>query len=308
MGIQVLCYVLSALCGLATGSFLNVCIYRLPRGIFWKNQRSVCPTCGAPIRAWDNIPLLSYLILRGKCRNCHCRISPQYPIVEALNMIGWTVNFAVFGISWMTLVWDVAVSAFIVIAFVDAETMEIPDSSQIGLLILGLITFAPISGVTWQEKLIGCVCISVPLFIVAWFGGMGFGDVKLFFVLGLLFGWKKVLLIFLLSAVIGAIVSVIVIAVRRKRAAGEQTEQSDLQESADTAPCETSPQAPVSEKTSHVDEQEPDSDPKSEQEEDDEEEITDNMVPFGPFIVIAATIVMYCGDAILQGYLSLIGI
>lgn len=308
MGIQVLCYVLSALCGLATGSFLNVCIYRLPRGIFWKNQRSVCPTCGAPIRAWDNIPLLSYLILRGKCRNCHCRISPQYPIVEALNMIGWTVNFAVFGISWMTLVWDVAVSAFIVIAFVDAETMEIPDSSQIGLLILGLITFAPISGVTWQEKLIGCVCISVPLFIVAWFGGMGFGDVKLFFVLGLLFGWKKVLLIFLLSAVIGAIVSVIVIAVRRKRAAGKQTEQSDLQESADMTPCETPQQAPVSEKTSHVDEQEPDSDPKSEQEEDDEEEITDNMVPFGPFIVIAATIVMYCGDAILQGYLSLIGI
>lgn len=223
-------------------------------------------------------------------------------------MIGWTVNFAVFGISWMTLVWDVAVSAFIVIAFVDAETMEIPDSSQIGLLILGLITFAPISGVTWQEKLIGCVCISVPLFIVAWFGGMGFGDVKLFFVLGLLFGWKKVLLIFLLSAVIGAIVSVIVIAVRRRRAAGEQTEQSDLQESTDTTPCETSPQALVSKETSHVDEQESDSDPESEQEEDDEEESTDNMVPFGPFIVIAATIVMYCGDAILQGYLSLIGI
>lgn len=225
-------------------------------------------------------------------------------------MIGWTVNFAVFGISWMTLVWDVAVSAFIVIAFVDAETMEIPDSSQIGLLILGLVTFAPISGVTWQEKLIGCVCISVPLFIVAWFGGMGFGDVKLFFVLGLLFGWKKVLLIFLLSAVIGAIVSVIVIAVRRRRAEA-QAEQSDSQESAEADLCTADENKTILSDAfvaDNKDVENPESDPKSDREQDEEEEITDNMVPFGPFIVIAAVVVMYCGDAILQGYRNLIGI
>ena len=208
VALDVTLYILSALAGLAVGSFLNVCIYRLPRGKFFSKSRSYCPKCGAQIKAYDNIPLFSYIILRGKCRNCKERISPRYPFVEALTCALWVGNYAAFGLGGMTIVWDIAVAVLIVAAFVDLDTFEIPDSGIITLLVLGLITFAPFGGVSWQDKLIGCVCVSVPMLIVCLFGGMGFGDVKLYFVLGLLLGWKKILIVFLLSVVLGDIESV----------------------------------------------------------------------------------------------------
>lgn len=209
--LNVTLYIFSALAGLAVGSFLNVCIYRLPRGEFFSRSRSYCPKCGAQIKAYDNIPLFSYIVLRGRCRNCKERISPRYPLVELLTCALWVGNYAAFGMDGLTLVWDIAVSVLIVAAFVDLDTFEIPDSGIVVLLILGLVTFAPFGGVSWQDKLIGCVCVSVPMLIVCLFGGMGFGDVKLYFVLGLLLGWKKILLVFLLSAVLGAVVSVAVL-------------------------------------------------------------------------------------------------
>lgn len=217
MALTVTLYFLSAFAGLAIGSFLNVVIYRLPKGNFFSKARSFCPKCGAQIKAYDNIPILSYIILRGKCRNCKAHISLRYPIIEALNCVLWIVNFAVFKISYMTLVYDVLVSVLIVIAMIDFDTFEIPDSSNITILLLGLITFIPISGVSWQSKLIGCVCISVPMLIIALFGGMGLGDVKLYFVLGLLFGWQKILVIFLISVIAGGLFSVIYMIVRKKK-------------------------------------------------------------------------------------------
>lgn len=227
--LEILLYVLSALTGLVVGSFLNVCIYRLPRGEFFSRSRSYCPKCGAQIKAYDNIPLFSYLILRGKCRACGERISPRYPLVEALTAALWVGNYAAYGTSGATLVLDVAACVLIVAAFVDLDTYEIPDSGIIALLVLGLITFAPFWGVSWQDKLIGCVCVSVPMFAVCLFGGMGFGDVKLYFVLGLLFGWQKILLIFLFSVVSGAVVSVGYLIYCRVRANGdeEQTDETD---------------------------------------------------------------------------------
>lgn len=227
MALDITLYILSALTGLAIGSFLNVCIYRLPRGEFFSRARSYCPKCSAPIRARDNIPLISYIVLRGKCRSCGQPISPRYPVVEALTAALFIANFAYFGVHPLTIVWDIAVCALITAAFIDLDTFEIPDSAILVLLVLGAVTFAPFGGVSWQDKLIGCACVSVPMLIVCLLGGMGFGDVKLYFVLGLLLGWQKTLVLFLFSAVLGAAGSLIVVAVRKRKAASEGEDAAD---------------------------------------------------------------------------------
>ena len=227
MALDITLYILSALTGLAIGSFLNVCIYRLPRGEFFSRARSYCPKCSAPIRARDNIPLISYIVLRGKCRSCGQPISPRYPVVEALTAALFIANFAYFGVHPLTIVWDIAVCALITAAFIDLDTFEIPDSAIMVLLVLGAVTFAPFGGVSWQDKLIGCACVSVPMLIVCLLGGMGFGDVKLYFVLGLLLGWQKTLVLFLFSAVLGAAGSLIVVAVRKRKARGGEEDAAD---------------------------------------------------------------------------------
>lgn len=331
LALKITLYVLSALAGLAIGSFLNVVIYRLPKGTFFSKARSFCPKCGAQIKAYDNIPLLSYIILKGKCRNCHEPISPRYPIIEALNCILWTVNFAVFGINWMTIIYDILVSVCIVVAMIDFDTFEIPDSSNITILLLGLITFFPISGVSWQSKLIGCVCISVPMLIIALFGGMGLGDVKLFFVLGLLFGWQKILVLFLISVIVGAIFSVIYMLVRKKKDSGENSEDStgdgvetqnaDAQEeiainavNLDNSQKKGS-EAPESSKSDAqkenaaivADASENTTEDKNDASEEEEDDIPKGKaIPFGPFIALATLITVYLGDLIIKGYTNLI--
>lgn len=337
VALDVTLYILSALAGLAVGSFLNVCIYRLPRGEFFSKSRSYCPKCGAQIKAYDNIPLFSYIILRGKCRNCKERISPRYPFVEALTCALWVGNYAAFGLDGMTIVWDIAVAVLIVAAFVDLDTFEIPDSGIITLLVLGLITFAPFGGVSWQDKLIGCVCVSVPMLIVCLFGGMGFGDVKLYFVLGLLLGWKKILIVFLLSVVLGAVVSVsyLIVCRRRESRAGDSTDENEENPTkensatehatlenenaenamADKKVCtaETAAEESVSADLSVVAEQTSedcggtscDCDAESSKKE---EETRGHMIPFGPFIAIATAVTIYCGDAIIAFYSNILGI
>ena len=337
VALDVTLYILSALAGLAVGSFLNVCIYRLPRGKFFSKSRSYCPKCGAQIKAYDNIPLFSYIILRGKCRNCKERISPRYPFVEALTCALWVGNYATFGLDGMTIVWDIAVAVLIVAAFVDLDTFEIPDSGIITLLVLGLITFAPFGGVSWQDKLIGCVCVSVPMLIVCLFGGMGFGDVKLYFVLGLLLGWKKILIVFLLSVVLGAVVSVgyLIVCRRRESRAGDSTDENAEKPTtenyatehatlenenaenamADKEVCiaETAAEESVSADLSVVAEQTSEncagtSSECDAQNSEKEEETRGHMIPFGPFIAIATAVTIYCGDAIIAFYSNILGI
>lgn len=331
LALTVTLYIFSAFAGLAIGSFLNVVIYRLPKGTFFSKARSFCPKCGAPIKAYDNIPVISYLILKGKCRNCHASISPRYPLIEALNCILWVVNFAVYGISWMTIIYDILVSVLIVVAMIDFDTFEIPDSSNVTILLLGLITFFPISGVSWQSKLIGCVCISLPMLILALFGGMGLGDVKLFFVLGLLFGWQKVLVIFLISVIVGAIFSVIYMLVRKKKDSGENSEDStgdgvetqnaDAQEETATNAVnldnsqKKSSEAPESSKSDAqkenaatvADASENTTEDKNDAPEEEEDDIPKGKaIPFGPFIAFATVVTVYLGDLIIKGYTNLI--
>ena len=332
MALDVCLYILSALCGLVAGSFLNVCIYRLPRGEFFSKNRSFCPNCKAPIKAYDNIPVLSYIILRGKCRSCGERISPRYPFVELLTCALWVGNYAAFGIDGMTIVYDITVAVLIVAAFVDLDTFEIPDSGIITLLILGAITFAPFGGVSWQDKLIGCACVSVPmlivcLLIVCLFGGMGFGDVKLYFVLGLLLGWQKILVVFLLSVVSGAVVSVVYLVIKRRKAAaddsiensGEQDEECCSVDFSDAGRADDAKVVAVGEEreetfaedkseegqasavgeVSDVSDEDDDPLPKSKK---------GSVVPFGPFIALATVVTLYGGDALISIYARLLGL
>lgn len=309
--LNVTLYIFSALAGLAVGSFLNVCIYRLPRGEFFSRSRSYCPKCGAQIKAYDNIPLFSYIVLRGRCRNCRERISPRYPLVELLTCALWVGNYAAFGMDGLTLVWDIAVSVLVVAAFVDLDTFEIPDSGILVLLILGLITFAPFGGVSWQDKLIGCVCVSVPMLIVCLFGGMGFGDVKLYFVLGLLLGWKKILLVFLVSAVLGAVVSVAVLVKKRAGKRGKnitETRDGDAELAEYTSGSESFGES------ARDGEREGDDDDAGESNEDGAEKSDvvpgkkGHEIPFGPFIAIATLVALYGGDAVISMYARILGL
>lgn len=327
VALDVCLYILSALGGLVVGSFLNVCIYRLPRGEFFSKSRSFCPNCKSPIKAYDNIPVLSYIILRGKCRSCGERISPRYPLVELLTCALWVGNYAAFGLDGMTIVYDITVAVLIVAAFVDLDTFEIPDSGIVTLLILGAITFAPFGGVSWQDKLIGCVCVSVPMLIVCLFGGMGFGDVKLYFVLGLLLGWKKILVVFLLSVVLGAAVSVVYLVIKRRKAAaddsiensGEQDEERCSVDFSDAGRADDAKVVAVGEEreetfvedkseegqasavgeVSDVSDEDDDPLPKSKK---------GSVVPFGPFIALATVVTLYVGDALISIYARLLGL
>ena len=124
--------------GLAVGSFLNVVIHRLPRGESIVKPRSHCPSCQAPIAAWDNVPLLSYLWLRGRCRDCSARISPRYPAIEAFGGLSFAALFAVHGFALVTLLWWAFAAALIVAACVDFDEGFIPDEVSLGGLLLGL--------------------------------------------------------------------------------------------------------------------------------------------------------------------------
>ena len=215
--LQIISLVFTILLGISIGSFLNVCIYRIPNHNFFDKSRSYCPNCKAEIKWYDNIPVFSYIFLGGRCRNCHQRISPIYPIVELTNLGLYIGIFFKFGVNYITIIYCLVASILIVMSFIDLKTTEIPDTVHILIIVLALITFAPIDNIMWQSKLIGAVCVSVPLFVLAFFGGMGGGDVKLFFALGLLLGVGRIVITFFVAVVLGGIAGGIILLVKKKQ-------------------------------------------------------------------------------------------
>lgn len=231
--------------GLAIGSFLNVVIHRLPRMMEaeWRAQcaelegreapkaerynllvpRSHCPACNRPLRAMDNIPVVSYLMLRGKCAFCGTRISPRYPIVEALTavlsaLVAWRFGWGAAGALALVLAWTL-----IALAFIDADTTLLPDSLTLPLLWLGLIANLWNAFVPLQEAVIGAVAGYLILWSIYWLfklatgkEGMGYGDFKLLAALGAWLGWKMLLPIILLSSVVGAVVGIVLIILARR--------------------------------------------------------------------------------------------
>lgn len=204
--------------GLMIGSFLNVCIYRIPKKESFVTGRSHCMACGAPIKWYDLIPVLSYLLLRGRCRNCGSKISLRYPAVELTNAIIYLLTYSAYGLSLTSLFFAVSASALVIAAFIDYDTMEIPNGIVIFIFIIGCFAMIFSRNIPFYERIIGLFAVSVPLFIAALVskGGMGGGDIKLAAAAGLLLGYKNALLSLLLASVLGSVFGLLMIKFKNK--------------------------------------------------------------------------------------------
>ncbi|KAF0206582.1 MAG: leader peptidase (prepilin peptidase) [Gallionellaceae bacterium] len=233
--------------GLLVGSFLNVVIHRLPKMMErdWRAQcaelsgteakeeaaynlstpRSACPQCGHKIGALENIPVISYLLLRGKCKACQTPISMRYPIVEALSGLfsayaAWHFGFGLAGVGAIIFVW-----ALIALTCIDLDTQLLPDDITLPLLWLGLLL--NLNGVftSLPNALVGAVAGYLTLWSVYWMfklttgkEGMGYGDFKLLAAIGAWLGWQMLPLVILLSSVVGAVVGItLIVAVKHGR-------------------------------------------------------------------------------------------
>jgi leader peptidase (prepilin peptidase)/N-methyltransferase len=228
---------LCATIGLMVGSFLNVVILRLPKMMEreWHQQcaelrgetietlpslsiakpRSACPHCQHKITALENIPILSYLVLRGRCSQCNTSISPRYPIIEALTgiisgFVAWNFGYGFLALAALIFVW-----AMIALAFIDLDTQLLPDDITLPLLWAGLLVNLGDGFTDIRSAIIGAVSGFLALWSVYWCfkiatgkEGMGYGDFKLLAVIGAWFGWKMLPLVILISSLVGAVVGI----------------------------------------------------------------------------------------------------
>ena len=249
-------YGLTILFGLAVGSFLNVLIYRLPREKKTIFRRSFCPVCRNKIAFYHNIPLISYIVLLGKCKTCGSQISPRYPVVELLNCLAYLLVLYLDNLSLQLPFHFFLVSSLIVIFFIDIEFQIIPDKITLPGIVIGLIFPLVADNYGFLDALLGLFVGGGALLAVAYLGewlfkkeAMGGGDIKMAAMMGAFVGWQKVLIIFLGGAVVGMLVSIVWMAmspkIRSKR-----------------------------------------------------------LIPFGPFLAIAAFVVIVYGDTILNFYIN----
>ena len=235
------------LTGLIVGSFLNVVIHRLPimMNREWRQQseailypdrepetqptynlirpRSACPSCGHQIRAWENIPVISYLFLRGRCSDCKTAISPRYPAIEILSAIITVVIGLTYGPTLTTLAFCLLSWSLLALTMIDYDTQLLPDDITLPLLWVGLIVNSFGLVVPLEQALWGAVAGYLSLWSVYWLfklitgkEGMGYGDFKLLGALGAWLGWMKLPLIILLSSLIGTIVALTLIISKRQ--------------------------------------------------------------------------------------------
>lgn len=204
--------------GTVIGSFMNVVIYRVPRKISIAKGRSFCPACSHKLGAADLVPLISWIGLRGKCRYCKAPISPRYPIVELLGGAVAVLCVALKGFTPMAAVAFCAIMILMDIAFIDADTMEIPNGLVIALAVPAIAAafLAPQIGIV--ERAIGIAAISVPMLLItlAIKGAFGGGDIKLMAAAGFLLGWKLSLLAMFFALITGGAYGVYLLAAKKK--------------------------------------------------------------------------------------------
>ncbi len=228
--------ILEFLFGVLVGSFLNVCIYRIPKHEDITTTRSHCMACGNVIKWYDLIPVISFLLLRGKCRMCGAKLSIQYPLIELLNGTLYCLVYAVMGLDLKSVLTMALISTLIVIAVIDWRTYEIPFGLNVFIAVLGIISTAldaakahgawdysyePDSAkgfffswipMTPGDHLIGAAAVSgflLILFLITKGRGIGGGDIKLMAAAGLFLGWKSCILAFVIGCIAGSVIHLI---------------------------------------------------------------------------------------------------
>lgn len=198
--------------GACIGSFLNVCIYRIPAGLSIVHPGSRCPRCKKAIPFYDNIPILSYLLLLGKCRRCKTPIGIRYPFVELLGGLSALACAQVFGLTLHGLVVFAFIATLIVVTFIDLDHRIIPDRISLPGIPLFFLAALAVPTVTWRASAIGIVAGGGSLFAVAWIyelitgrEGMGGGDIKLLAMIGAMIGWQGVLFTLFAASAIGTL-------------------------------------------------------------------------------------------------------
>lgn len=203
-------YVVTGILGALIGSFLNVCIHRIPRGESIVRPRSRCPHCQTAVRFYDNLPILSFFILRGRCRDCSAPISWRYPLIELINTCGYLFLLWKFGLGWDLLVYALLFSALVVVTFIDLSHQIVPDRITLPGIVVGAIAAATVLPAGLVNALIGIVLGGGLFYLIAILsrGGMGGGDIKLIAMIGAFLGWRDVLLTIFIAALTGSIVGV----------------------------------------------------------------------------------------------------
>lgn len=206
---------IAGLFGALIGSFLNVCIHRLPRreSIVW--PASHCPACMRAIAWYDNLPLISYAWLRGKCRTCRVAISPRYPVVEAANALGYSALFWHFGVTAEAFVYAALYSALIVITGTDLSDLIIPNAITFPGIVIGVISASVVLPLGLVNSLLGVLIGGGVLWFLWWVSpfifkkqGMGQGDIKLMAMVGAFLGWKPALLAIMVGSFVGSVIGV----------------------------------------------------------------------------------------------------
>ena len=199
--------------GAAIGSFLNVCIFRIPAKGSIIKPLSQCPHCKHPIRFYDNIPIISFMLLRAKCRDCGVKISWRYPLVELITAVLALLLFIKFGLTLNYLVFFVFTAVLIVITFIDLDHQIIPDVLSLPGIPVFFLAAIFVVKVPWHEALIGLLIGGGVLFLIAFVyefitkrEGMGGGDIKLLAMIGGFLGWKSLIFVLLFSSFAGALV------------------------------------------------------------------------------------------------------
>jgi leader peptidase (prepilin peptidase)/N-methyltransferase len=237
--------ILAGLFGLLIGSFLNVCIHRWPRDLSVVRPRSACPECEQPIAWYDNIPLVSYLLLRGRCRQCGIAISWRYPVVELLTAIGFAYFVHHGGVSVQSIKYCILAAVLIGLIFSDLETLLLPDELTIGGLFIGLVfaLFVPVPDSMFQlvaslsgfdprgrggmfaEALAGAIIPAGAIWLGGWLfeklrhkEGLGFGDVKMLAMVGAFLGIRGALFTVIIGSIAGSIIGLAYIKITGKDA------------------------------------------------------------------------------------------
>lgn len=278
---KIVAYILAGILGVCVGSFLNVVIYRVPAGMRLDKPDSHCPKCKYKLRWYDNIPIISYLILGGKCRSCKTKISLRYTLVEAINMLFWLASVFMF---WdksvvFTVLHALTSSLLLCVFFIDLEHMLVFDRFVIMLAVLGVVAMFFDPYYTWLSHLIGGVAgfaFFYAIHALFYYGfkkdALGGGDIKLTGAVGLILGWQRLLLSLLLASVSASIVLLIW---SRKREKSTKTDEDGGQ---------------VRDETQN------------------EAETNEKEFPFAPFLCAGFWVALTFGFSIIQAYLGLLGL